>query len=199
MKRKVIVGIDEAGRGPLSGPVVAAAVMVLDSKFFVRGLKDSKKLSAKRREEIFEIIKNHPRIKWGIGRVGHRVIDKINIKNAAELAMEKSSRSLEKKIGKRADLLIIDGNHINNPKLKTKNHKLVVKADEKVFECMLASIIAKVTRDRIMRKYDKKYPQYGFIKHKGYPTKKHVLALRKYGPCKIHRLTFTPVKAYMVK
>jgi len=193
---KRVVGIDEAGRGPLAGPVTAAAVFLIpNSKFLIHKLKDSKKLSPKKREEFYKILTKHPAIKWGIGKVSEKVIDKINIKNAAELAMEKALKNLEKKMGKKANFLIIDGNQLKNYQLKTRNYKLIVKADEKVFSCAAASVLAKVYRDRIMEKYHRKYPRYGFNKHKGYPTKLHFKRLKKYGPCRIHRKSFKPVKS----
>jgi len=188
---KKVVCLDEAGRGPLAGPVVAAAVLILNTKYQILNTKirDSKKLSQKQREKIYKIIIKDSDIKWGIGRVSEKVIDKINIKNAAELAMEKALKKLRCK----PDFLIIDGNHIKNRKLKSINHKLIVKGDEKVFSCSAASIIAKVSRDRIMLRYHKKFPRYGFDRHKGYPTKYHLAKLKKYGPCKIHRRSFRPV------
>lgn len=199
---KRVVGLDEAGRGPLAGPVTAAAVFI-NQKFKTQNkkiqtksqklfyqVKDSKKLSAKKREEIFKILIKHPAVKWGIGVVSESVIDKINIKNAAELAMQIALEKLEKKIGKKADFLIIDGNNIKNYKLKTTNHKLIVGADEKVFSCSAASILAKVWRDRIMKRYHKKYPEYGFDRHKGYPTKFHREKIGFFGHCVIHRRTF---------
>jgi len=196
---KIIVGIDEVGRGPLAGPVTAAAVTVRqipNSKFQIPKIKDSKKLSSKKREELYQILTKHPRIEWGMGRVSEKVIDRINIKNAAELAMEKALQNLKSKIKipRSQIFLIIDGNNIKNLKLKTYNLKLIIKGDEKVFSCAAASIIAKVRRDKIMKRYHQKYPQYGFDKHKGYGTKYHFKMLKKYGPCKIHRKTFRPVK-----
>jgi len=197
---KRVACLDEAGRGPLAGLVVAAATMIkkIDNltmkQFNNLKIRDSKKLTPKKREEIFKMIRKNPDIEWGIGKVSEKIIDKINIKNAAELAMEKALKNLEKKTRKRADFLIIDGNHLNSKKLKTRNYKLIIKGDEKVFSCALASIIAKVTRDRIMERYARKYPKYGFDKHKGYPTKLHFKMLKKYGPCKIHRKSFSPVK-----
>jgi ribonuclease HII len=195
--------LDEAGRGSLAGPVVAAAVMIKISnfqfpiskqisnfKFQVSKLRDSKKLSSKGREKFYKILTTHPGIWWRIARVSEKLIDKINIKNAAELAMEKALKNLEKKIKKRADFLIIDGNLINNSNLKSYNYKLIPKADEKVFSCAIASIIAKVTRDRIMMGYHKKYPKYRFDLHKGYGTKLHLKMLKKYGQCVIHRRSF---------
>lgn len=210
---KTIVGLDEAGRGPLAGPVVAAAVCITaeiknqsrqggtkikntnkKSKIF-QNIKDSKKLTPNQREEWYEILTNHSDIKWATGRVSEKVIDRINIKNAAELAMERAIEKLKVKSPKlKVDFLIIDGNNIKNHKLETINYKLMVKADEKVFSCAAASIIAKVTRDKIMVKYAKKYPEYGFERHKGYATEYHRKMLKKYGPCKIHRRSFRPVK-----
>lgn len=214
---KVVVGLDEAGRGPIAGPVTAAAVTICPAKFKIKKskiknkiqnlklekVKDSKQLSQKEREKLYEGIVKCPEIKWGIGIVSEKLIDKINIKNAAELAMEKALHQLEVKVHayrqagskSKVDYLIIDGNNIKNHKLKTTNHKLIVGADEKVFSCAAASILAKVTRDRIMEKLHKKYPQYGFNAHKGYPTRHHIKMLKKYGPCKIHRKSFGPVKA----
>jgi ribonuclease HII len=216
---KKVACLDEAGRGPLAGPVIAAAVVIkpaelkiqisrsapcnysvikknLKFKILLREVKDSKKLTAKKREELYKILIKNPAIEWGIGVVSEKMIDKINIKNAAELAMEKAVYNLEKKSGHSVDFLIIDGKYFKNPKLKTINYKLIVKADQKVFSCSAASIIAKVTRDRMMERYHKKYPKYGFKKHKGYPTKFHFRMLKKYGPCKIHRKTFWPVFKY---
>lgn len=187
----LVVGIDEAGRGPLAASVVAAAIAINPkSKCQMPKINDSKKLSPKKREEFYKILTTHPQIKWGIGRVSEKVIDQINIKNAAELAMEKALKNLEKKFRKKADFLIIDGNQLKNYKLKTKNYKLIIKADEKVFSVAAASILAKVTRDRIMARYHKKYPRYGFAQHKGYPTKMHRQKIKKYGFCKIHRKSF---------
>lgn len=202
---KRVAGIDEAGRGPLAGPVVAAAVMILPKHLFSKkisarpfakifdknfGIRDSKKLTAKKREKLFKLLTEHPTIKWGIGKASVKEIDKFNIKNAAELAMWRAF----KKIKPAPDFLLIDGNHIKNPKLKKISHKLIVKGDEKVFSCAAASIIAKVWRDKIMKKYHRKYPQYRFDKHKGYPTKLHKKLLKKYGASSIHRKSFRPVK-----
>ena len=202
---KMVVGLDEAGRGPLAGPVVAAAVTLnlklktknekqqLKIKNLLKKIRDSKKLSAKRREQFYKILMKNPQIKWGRGIVSERVIDRINIKNAAELAMEKALKHLEKKKKRKTDFLIIDGNRLGNHKLKTRNYKLIVKADEKVFSCAAASIIAKVSRDRMMKKYHRKYPKYRFNLHKGYPTKVHLKLLKKHGHCAIHRKSFRPI------
>ncbi|UZE93133.1 MAG: ribonuclease HII [Candidatus Nealsonbacteria bacterium] len=199
---KKVVGLDEAGRGPLSGPVVAAAVLIksirkIRAKFVdIRDVKDSKKLSPKKREELYKILINHPQIKWGIGKASEKVIDKINILEATKLAMKRAVKNLEKKIKKKKRLnliefLILDGRMKLDLDILQKS---IIKADNKVFSCAAASIIAKVSRDRMMRRYGKKYPQYGFSKHKGYATKLHLKRLKKYGPCSIHRKSFRPVK-----
>ncbi|MDD4989991.1 MAG: ribonuclease HII [Candidatus Pacebacteria bacterium] len=200
-KQKVVFGVDEVGRGPLAGPVIAAAItvpqfLIFNFKFLNNAQiskfqnRDSKKLSVKQREEIYNFLKQNPRVKWGIGKVSEKVIDKINILQATKLAMEKAVLALEKKIGKKAGLLLIDGNFgigIDRPQ------KSIIKGDEKVFLISLASIVAKVERDRLMQKMHKKYPQYGFDKHKGYGTKIHMATLAQYGPCEIHRASFKPI------
>ncbi len=211
---KKVVGLDEAGRGPLSGPVVAAAVLIksirkIRAKFVdIRDVKDSKKLSPKKREKLYKILINHPQIKWGIGKASEKVIDKINILEATKLAMKRAVKNLEKKYSRGririksrakrkslrcsyAEFLILDGRMKLDLDILQKS---IIKADNKVFSCAAASIIAKVSRDRMMRRYDKKYPQYGFSRHKGYATKLHLKRLKKYGPCSIHRKSFRPVK-----
>ena len=188
---KVVVGLDEVGRGCLAASVTAAAVTVRQTPNLE--VKDSKKLSSKKREEIYKILKNNPQVKWGIGRVSEKVIDRINIFQATKLAMKRAVKNLEKKIAEPADYLLIDGNFgINLP----VPQKSIIKGDEKIFLIKLASITAKVTRDRAMLRYHKKYPKYGFNKHKGYGTKLHFHTIERYGPCKIHRKTFNPVKKY---
>jgi len=188
----IVAGIDEAGRGPLAGPVVAAAVIFnyqfpISNKFSIKQfskINDSKKLSEKQREAFYEILTNNENIKWGVGIVSEKIIDKINILEATKLAMQKSFEKLD------ADVLLIDGNFKIHCATKQKS---IIKGDQKVFSISAASIIAKVTRDRIMQKYHKKYPLYGFDKHKGYGTKSHFANLEKFGACKIHRKTFYPV------
>jgi len=205
---RYVVGLDEAGRGALSGPVVAAAVIFKKSKiknqksklpriaeqsslrgrqFKIQNLRDSKKLTPKKREEFYKILTNHPQIKWGIGRVSEKVIDKINILEATKLVMIKAIKKLKRK----PDFLIIDGNFKLNLPIPQKS---IIKADEKVFSVALASILAKVWRDKMMLRYHKKYPQYRFDLHKGYPTRLHLKMLKKHGPCKIHRKTFKPIR-----
>lgn len=181
---KCVIGLDEAGRGPLAGPVVAAAVCIKNSGDFLKGINDSKKLSEKQREDFYKILINHKDIEWGIGIVSEKAIDKINILEATKLAMKKSIKNLN------PDFLILDGNFKLNINLPQKS---VIKGDMKVISISSASIIAKVTRDKIMNKYNKKYPQYGFDKHKGYGTAHHIKMIKKNGACAIHRKTFRPV------
>jgi len=202
--QKIIVGIDEVGRGPLAGPVLACALTGLKERLKELGsllpqgilqgtefLGDSKKLSPKQREVIYDFLKKNPQVEWGIGRVSERVIDKINIFQATKLAMEKAVLNLEKKLSRQADLLLIDGNFSIGI---AREQKSIIKGDEKIFLISLASIVAKVTRDRLMIKLHRQYPQYGFDQHKGYGTKLHCERLLKFGCCPLHRQTFAPIK-----
>ncbi len=202
---KIVVGLDEAGRGPLAGPVVAAAVSILNTKYQILNTKvrDSKQLTAKAREVLYKIITKDKNIGWGIGIVSNKVIDRINILEATKLAMAKAVKNLKVKnsrlrqgFGGQAKrvFLIIDGNVKLDLPLPQKP---IIKADQKVFSCAAASILAKVTRDRMMIKYHQKYPKYRFDLHKGYGTKKHFKLLKKHGSCEIHRKTFYPVSAYL--
>ncbi len=193
---RAVVGIDEVGRGPLAGPVVACAVCAKPglAQLFKIKLRDSKQLTPKQREKLCPILTTHPAIEWGIGSVSPKLIDKINIYQATKLAMKKAVQDLQRKLKKNSiDFLIIDGT-MTLEKIQI-SQKAIVKGDEKVFSCAAASIIAKVTRDRIMLRYHKKYPQYGFNKHKGYGTKLHFKMLKKHGSCPIHRHSFAPVRA----
>lgn len=188
---QTVAGIDEAGRGPLAGPVVAACV-VIDSSFKIdcdelKLIADSKKLSAKKREMLFKIIKEKS-LAVEIGVVNNKEIDKINILQASFLAMRKAINSLEKK----PNYLLVDG-HFNVPSLNI-NQSAIVKGDSYVFSIAAASIIAKVSRDWLMCQYDLKYPIYNFKKHKGYGTKEHLKRIKEFGPCPIHRLSFAPFK-----
>jgi len=187
---KIIGAIDEAGRGPLAGPVVAACV-IFNANISINNdllrVNDSKKLSEKVREELFELIKKNF-IEVGVGICDHKTIDRINILEATFLAMKKAISSVKTK----PDLIIIDGSN-KLPNFST-SQRAYIKGDERLFTIAAASIIAKVVRDRIMQDMDKLYPDYGFSKHKGYGTKFHLEKLKQYGPCAIHRLSFNKVK-----
>jgi len=179
---KNIAGLDEAGRGPLAGPVVAGAVIILDGDFTER-IDDSKKLSEKKREKAFlDIIK---RCDIGIGVTGVEEIDKFNILNATLLAMKRAVNELKNKPG----YFLIDG-MMNVPLPQERTY--LIRGESLSLSIACASIIAKVFRDRLMMEEDKKYPLYGFKKHKGYGTQEHVEAIRKHGLCSIHRNTFGP-------
>jgi ribonuclease HII len=183
-------GLDEAGRGPLAGPVVAAAVCLdknvnLKRNKFFREVNDSKKLTAKKREELYEKITKNLGVKWGIGVVSEKVIDKINILEATKLAMKKAIDNL--KIEKGKTYLLLDGNFKLNIDMPQKS---IIKGDQKVLSIATASIIAKVYRDKLMIKLHKKYPQYGLDKHKGYGTAHHYQMIKKHGPLVIHRKSF---------
>ena len=193
--QKIIVGIDEAGRGPLAGPVIACAITlpqfsISNSQF--SNLKDSKLLSPRQREAAYLFLEQHPDVHWGVGRVSEKQIDKINIYQATRLAMKKAFQSLSRKLQKRGvepELLIVDGTSLIDVAI---SQKAIIKADATILQCMAASIIAKVTRDRLMLRLHQKYPLYGFDRHKGYGTPQHLEMLRLHGPCAIHRLSFAP-------
>lgn len=230
---KTAVGLDEAGRGPLAGPVVAGAVAVdyflfkkanFHSKkeftYILRQANDSKKLTAKKREELYGLLIQSRFIKWGIGAVSEKIIDRINIFEASRLAMAKALFDLKSNkprpalpAGRRPagqnqkiEYLLIDGNFLLPAAALVKagfraakagiaciGQQSVIKGDQKIFSIAAASILAKVYRDRLMEKADKKYPQYGFAAHKGYPTRRHKEMLRIFGPAIIHRKSFRPV------
>ncbi len=178
---KMICGVDEAGRGPLAGPVCAAAV-ILPKGLELPGLNDSKKLTDKKRRELFPIIKEQA-IAYGIGLASHEEIDEVNILQATYLAMERAIAQLEGK----ADFALVDGNRAKDFGLPVRT---VVKGDSLSASIAAASILAKVTRDDIMLEMAEKYPEYGFEVHKGYGTKAHYAALRTYGHSPIHRMSF---------
>lgn len=179
----VVCGADEAGRGPLAGPVTAAAV-VLPDDFPIEILNDSKKMSEKERDEAALVIKEKATA-WAIVSLSHKVIDRINILNASLLAMRKAYEHVAEKT--HVDSLLVDG----NKKPDVPNYvKAIVKGDAKIPEIMAASILAKTERDRIMKLCDVKWPEYGYAKHKGYPTEEHREAILKYGPSPIERMTF---------
>lgn len=177
----LICGVDEAGRGPLAGPVCAAAV-ILPRGLEIPGLNDSKKLSEKKRDELFGVICKEA-ISYGIAFATVEEIEEINILNAAMLAMNRAIAMLDPI----PELALIDGNRNSAIEM---NSRCVVKGDAKCADIAAASILAKVTRDRYMLEMAEKYPQYGFERHKGYGTKLHYEALREYGPCEIHRPSF---------
>lgn len=179
-----IAGVDEVGRGPLAGPVVAAAV-VLPEDFDVLGIDDSKKLSEKRREELFDVILEKA-VAWGIGMADHSTIDEINILQATKLAMKDAIADLSRKL-EGIDYVIFDAVKINDLKLP---QEAVIKGDSKILAVAAASIVAKVTRDRMMVAYAEEYPGYGFEKNKGYGTKQHYEGIARQGICPIHRKTF---------
>ncbi len=180
----LIAGLDEAGRGPLAGPVVAAAV-VIDPARRVRGVADSKVLTAERRAELFDVI--HARARAvGIAVVDHLTIDRINILEATRLAM----REALAKLGLMPDLVITDYVALAGLGCPQKN---LVDGDARCASVAAASIVAKVTRDRIMLEADKEFPEYGFARHKGYATPEHLAALDRFGPCALHRRTFAGV------
>ncbi|MCG2701043.1 ribonuclease HII [Candidatus Parcubacteria bacterium] len=207
----VVAGIDEAGRGALAGPVVAAAVAVKKDalekiSFGETGkfITDSKQLSEKRREEVFDVIIKNPNIEWKVSFIHSTIIDKVNIWQATLAAW----KGCLKKLDCQPNFLFLDGNfyldgsfcRCSEPAL---NHGLtqmpIIGADRKIFLVSLASIIAKVSRDRLMRKFHKEYPQYEFARHKGYGTKMHIEKLKEFGSCLIHRKSFKPVNSCLTR
>ena len=180
---KNICGIDEAGRGPLAGPVVIAGVIMPEDSM-IEGVNDSKKVSEKKREKLYDLIIEEA-ISYSVAIIGQDVIDEINILNATKSGVTKVIDELEIK----PDLIIVDAlEKINTRQIP---YESIIKGDAKCYSIAAASILAKVTRDRIMREWDKIYPQYGFITHKGYGTAKHMEAIREYGLCPRHRRSFT--------
>ena len=179
---KYICGIDEAGRGPLAGPVVVASVIMPENSM-IEGVNDSKKVSEKKREQLYDLILSEA-ISYGVGIIGQDEIDEINILNATKKGLTISLQELTQK----PDLIIVDA--LNNIDTLGTKYESIIKGDAKCYSIAAASIIAKVTRDRIMREWDKVYPQYGFVAHKGYGTVAHIKALKEYGACPLHRKTF---------
>lgn len=183
----IIAGVDEVGRGPLIGPVVTACV-VLPKNFKLDGLTDSKKISEKKRELFYEYIINNC-VAYSVGECSPEEIDKYNILEATKIAMKRAIDKVNKKIN--LDYILIDGNMKFDFDYK---YKSIVKGDSKSISISAASIIAKVTRDRMLIELDKKYPMYGFKNHKGYPTKKHLDAIKKYGLIDGYRMSYGPIK-----
>ena len=181
-KISYICGIDEAGRGPLAGPVVVGAV-ILPKDSFIEGVNDSKKVSEKKREKIYEQIIAEA-ISYGVGIVDQKTIDEINILNATKLGVKLAIEQMKVK----PDLILVDA--LTNIDTNGIAYKSVIKGDAKHYSIAAASIIAKVTRDRIMMQWDEIYPAYGFAKHKGYGTAAHISAIKENGPCMLHRKSF---------
>jgi ribonuclease HII len=180
-----IAGCDEVGRGPLAGPVVAAICILRDQA--VEGVKDSKKLSKGQISAVFERLTTHPKVSYGIGFASPEEIDQINIRQASLLAMRRALESLPAE----PDLILVDGRDIFTKEIPSIP---IIKGDLVCMSIAAASIIAKFTRDELMRKIHSEYPMYQFNEHFGYPTKAHLNSLREWGPCKIHRTTFSPVR-----
>jgi ribonuclease HII len=190
---KFIAGVDEAGRGPLAGPVVAGAVIFgsdseIVNELIAIGIRDSKQLSGKRRELLYDFI-SEKAVSWAVEVVSEEIIDEINILNATKLAMKRAVQKLKVK----PDFLIIDGNATLDD--FPISQMAIPKADQNIFSVSAASIMAKVTRDRILVELNEKYPGYDFHKHKGYGTKSHMDILKEKGPCPIHRKSFEPIKS----
>lgn len=188
---KYIGGVDEVGRGPLNGPVVTACC-VLPEDFKLEGLTDSKKLSEKKREKFFEYIKEHA-VCYGIGECSAEEIDEYNIYEATKIAMKRAIEKVEKQIP--LEHVLIDAMKLD---LKVPSTS-IIKGDSKSISIAAASVLAKVTRDRMMIELDQKYPMYGYKSHKGYPTKKHIEAIHKYGLIEGYRKTYGPVKEMLEK
>ena len=189
---KLIAGIDEAGRGPLAGPVVVASVIMPENSF-IEGINDSKKISEKKREKLYDLILEEA-IGYGVGIIDQKEIDEINILNATKEGLTRSIKELEKNLKEngsgyeKPDVIFVDA----LTKIDTDSipYKSIIHGDALSYSIAAASIIAKVTRDRIMRQWDEVYPQYGFAKHKGYGTASHIQAIKEYGICPLHRLSF---------
>ena len=178
-----ICGIDEAGRGPLAGPVVVAGV-IMPKDSMIEGVNDSKKVSEKKREKLYDLIIEEA-ISYSVAIIGQDVIDDINILNATKSGVTQVVDGLDVK----PDLIVVDA--LTGINTRGIPYEPIIKGDAKCYNIAAASILAKVTRDRIMRQWDEVYPQYGFISHKGYGTAKHIAAIKEYGLCPIHRITFT--------
>lgn len=182
---QLAAGVDEAGRGPLAGPVIAAAV-ILDQADMIAGLADSKTLPERRREQLAEQVRDRA-LAWSIGRADHNEIDRLNVLNASLLAMQRAILGLDVE----PQQVLVDGNRCPAVRYPVT---AVIHGDSTHTCISAASILAKVCRDREMKEMDRKYPGYGFARHKGYPTRQHILALSETGPCPIHRRSFAPVR-----
>lgn len=185
---RTIAGVDEAGRGPLAGPVVAAACIIPDGLYF-RYINDSKQLPAELREVLYSDIISHADVRYGVGIICQKEIDRVNIYQATILAMQQAVAALSTC----PDYLLVDGLKLPHPTIPCMK---LIQGDALSQSIAAASIIAKVTRDRLMAEYHEEWPQYGFKSHKGYGTPQHLTALREHGPCPLHRFSFEPVKAF---
>jgi ribonuclease HII len=188
-QNKIFCGVDEVGRGALAGPVIAAAI-ILRPFTNIPGVKDSKQLTAKAREKLYPIIIEHS-LAVGVDLATVKEIDRLNIRNASFLAMNRAIRALDYK----CDSAIVDGFALPDCELPNQG---IIKGDQKSLSIACASIIAKITRDRIMKKLHKRYPKYNFVKNKGYPTPFHKKVIAKIGPTKIHRKSFEPVRQTLI-
>lgn len=192
-KYNYVVGIDEAGRGPLAGPVSAGAVCISRDSYIIPTVRDSKKMTHKQREEAFDLIKQNC-LGWGIGLVSAKEIDDIGITKAVLKAMTIALKQVEEMVGSKAGYLIVDGLNVElieeYPMMKIKQ------GDLNHYSIACASVLAKVERDRLMVEYSKEYPKYGFDSHVGYGTQNHMDAISKFGICDIHRRSFKPVAKY---
>ena len=185
-----VAGVDEAGRGPLAGPVVAAACIIPHTLSLITGIRDSKLIPEKERKTLYETLTSNPKIIWAVGIINHDLIDQMNILQATLLAMKQAVEAL----AIIPELVIVDGNKKPSISIPCQTY---IQGDRLLYPISAASIIAKVTRDTLMDEYHKKWPQYGFRQHKGYPTKDHVRAIEKHGLCPIHRRTFHPCRVAM--
>lgn len=179
-----IAGVDEVGRGPIAGPVVAAAC-ILPKGFFLPGINDSKQVPAEKREKLFGLLTKYPDVIYKVVDLSCEIIDKINILQASLLAMKQAVEELDPP----PDFVLVDGNQSPPLSIETKT---VIKGDSLSISIAAASIIAKVTRDKMMETYHQSWPEYGFHQHKGYATQSHLNAIEEFGPCPIHRMSFSP-------
>lgn len=185
----IVAGIDEAGRGPLAGPVVAAACIIPDGLYF-RNINDSKVLTAEMREELFAEITSHVEVVYAVGIICQREIERVNIFQATIQAMLQAIKGLSAV----PDYLLVDGLKLPHPKIPCLK---IIKGDALSQSIAAASVIAKVTRDRLMLEYDEQWPLYGFKSHKGYATPQHLAAIEEHGPCDLHRFSFEPIRGYL--
>ncbi len=192
--KKFVVGIDEAGRGPLAGPVSAGAVCISPDSKIIESVRDSKKMTHKQREEAFDLIKENC-LGWGIGLVSAKEIDDIGIQGAVLKAMSLALEQVERMVGIRVDHLIVDG--LNVEVIPGYPMEKIKQGDLNHYSIACGSVLAKVQRDRLMLQYHEEYPEYGFDTHVGYGTKKHMEAMASNGICEIHRLSFKPVAKYV--